>query len=148
MKISHSNKKLNPNLRFISEKVKEIGKNCSQIISIYLYGSVSRGEANKKSDLDLLFLVKKNTRQNFLDVLMRDKKYIQLYHWAINQFEGGIIPLVVSSEELTRDFDTLAEKILLEGLLLYGKEMKEVITREELPIHDRKKDLLGIVRSL
>lgn len=128
MKISHSSKELNSNLRFISDKVKEIGKIYSQIISIYLYGSVSRGEANEKSDLDLLFLVEKNTRKNFLDVLMRDEKYIQLYNWTINQFEGGIIPLVVSSEELTRDFDTLAEKILLEGLLLYGKEMKKGIT--------------------
>ncbi len=124
-----------------------IGQRYQQIKSIFLFGSVARGDTDEKSDIDLLFLIYENN-SGFYDVLSHDDDYRIFEDWALEKVEGGVNPFVCDSEELIRDFDTLIEKILLEGIRLYGKDIEGLQNRLQQERKKSKSNLLDLVRSL
>ncbi|MFX1445484.1 MAG: nucleotidyltransferase domain-containing protein [Promethearchaeota archaeon] len=134
-------------LKPIKKIAEKIGEKYSSIISIYLFGSVARGNANKKSDIDLFILIEGNPTEIFLK-LSNDKEYKELENWAFNVVEGGLSPLLCDKKELINDFDTLLDKILKEGLCLYGTNLNMVLSQIPRKRRNNKSLLLEIVRSL
>ena len=105
-----------------------IGKKYSFIISIYLYGSVAHGNANKDSDIDIFILAEGNPTEIFL-TLSRDEDYKNLENWAFDIVEGGLSPFICNKNKLIDDFDTLLEKIIKEGIRLYGTNLEMVLSQ-------------------
>ena len=134
-------------LNIIRSLAKKIGPKYPQINSIYLFGSVARAEVDNESDIDLFFLIDGKC-SNFFDVLVRDEDYKSLEDWALEKVEGGLTPLICNTEELVNDFQTLYDKLLLEGIRLFGSDLKEL---ESTMRHKKKDDgpsLLDLIRTL
>ena len=131
-------------IRRIAEK---IGPKYDQIKSIYLFGSVARGDADKKSDIDLFFLVRGKS-SDLITILTHDDDYGAFEDWAFEKVEGGVNPIVCNKDELINDFSTLTEKILIEGIRLYGQDIKEMQGLIKDKEKENKVNLLDLVRSL
>lgn len=131
-------------IKIIAEK---IGEKYSFIISIYLFGSVARGNANKESDIDLFILTEGNPTEIFL-ILSNDEDYKNLEDWAFDVVEGGLSPLICNKKELIDDFDTLLDKILKEGICLHGANLDMVLSQIPRKKRNNESQLLEIVRSL
>ncbi len=125
-----------------------IGLKNPQILSLYIFGSVARDEADALSDLDLLFLVPPEHTGNFFSVLAHNPDYFALESWILSIFEGGVNPLILDPLDLVLGYDTLIPRIKKEGILLYGKPLEEVIKsipRRKPPVSP---SLLELVESL
>ncbi|MHA1151016.1 MAG: nucleotidyltransferase family protein [Promethearchaeota archaeon] len=135
------------NFNSIRTFAEKISQRYQQIKSIYLFGSVARGDADERSDIDLFLLVKGKSSEFFV-LLSKDEDYRVFEDWALGKVEGGINPFICNEEELKDDFDTLIKKILNEGIRLYGQDLKEI----KGLIRDKKNGnsltLLELVRSL
>ena len=131
-------------IKILAEK---IGEKYSFIITIYLFGSAARGNANKKSDIDIFILTEGNPTEIFL-TLSRDENYTKLENWAFDVVDGGLSLLICNKKELIDDFDTLLEKILREGIRLYGANLNMVLSQIPRKKKQNKTKLLEIVRSL
>ena len=131
-------------IRRIAEK---IGPKYPQIKSIYLFGSVARGDADKKSDIDLFFLVIGKS-SDLITILTHDEDYGTFENWAFEKVEGGVNPIVCNRDELINDFSTLTEKILFEGIRLYGQDLKEMQGLIQDKDKKNKVNLLDLVRTL
>ncbi len=127
-------------IKIFAEK---IGEKYSYIINIYLFGSAARGSANKESDIDFFILTEGNPSEIFL-TLSHDEDYKNLEDWAFDIVEGGLSPLICNKKELIDDFDTLLEKILKEGIRLYGENLDQIPRKK----NNNESELLEIVRSL
>ncbi|MEE9378613.1 MAG: nucleotidyltransferase domain-containing protein [Candidatus Lokiarchaeia archaeon] len=134
-------------LKQIKIFAEKIGEKYSFIISIYLYGSTARGNANKESDIDFFILTEGNPTEIFL-TLSRDEDYKNLEDWAFDVIEGGLSPLICTKKELINDFDTLLEKILKEGIRLYGANFDTILSQIPRKKKNNELKLLEIVRSL
>ena len=140
-----SNIKLDFNqIKIFAEK---IGEKYSFIITIYLFGSAARGNASKKSDIDIFILTEGNPTEIFL-TLSRDENYTKLENWAFDVVDGGLSLLICNKKELIDDFDTLLEKILREGIRLYGANLNMVLSQIPRKKKQNNTKLLEIVRSL
>lgn len=131
-------------IKILAEK---IGEKYSFIITIYLFGSAARGNANKNSDIDMFILTEGNPTEIFL-TLSRDENYKKLENWAFDVVDGGLSLLICNKKELIDDFDTLLEKILREGIRLYGANLNMVLSQIPRKTKQNKTKLLEIVRSL
>ena len=131
-------------IKILAEK---IGEKYSFIITIYLFGSVARGNASKKSDIDIFILTEGNPTEIFL-TLSRDENYKKLENWAFDVVDGGLSLLICNKKELIDDFDTLIEKILTEGIRLYGAHLNMILNQIPRKKKKKKSKLLEIVRSL
>ena len=131
-------------IKIFAEK---IGEKYSFIISIYLFGSAARGNANKESDIDFFILTEGNSSEIFL-TLSHDEDYKKLEDLAFDVVEGGLSPLICNKKELIDDFDTLLEKILKEGIRLYGENLEIVLSQIPRKKKKNESELLEIVRSL
>lgn len=131
-------------IKIFAEK---IGEKYSFIISIYLFGSVARGNASKESDIDLFILIEGNPTEIFL-ILSNDEVYKNLEDWSFDIVEGGLSPLICNRKELIDDFDTLLNKILKEGICLYGANLDMILSQIPRKKRKTKSQLLEIVRSL
>jgi len=144
-------KRNNFNYFKIHEKIKtaaeKVGMNHSEIRSIYLFGSMARKDADNYSDIDILFVVSNNPEEFYLK-LIHDEDYKILNDWAIEIVEGGLVPFICDSKELVLNFDTLPDKILKEGILLYGTQLSEIIREVPQKNKSHSPNLLDLVRSL
>ena len=61
MEEQHDYSGIPPDIDDLKYFAKTLGAKFSNIISIYLFGSVARGDADWKSDVDLLFLVRRGS---------------------------------------------------------------------------------------
>jgi len=80
--------------------------------------------------------------------LTQDEDYKILNDWAIRIVEGGLVPFICDSKELLINFDTLPDKILKEGILLYGTQLSEIISQIPRRSKFNSPNLLDLVRSL
>ncbi len=135
------------NLKPIEIFSEKIGEKYSFIISIYLFGSVARGDASKESDIDLFILIEGNPAEIFL-TLSNDEDYKILDDWAFDVVDGGLSPLVCNKKELIDDFDTLIDKILKEGNCLYGTNLDMLLSQIPRKKSNKESQLLELVRSL
>lgn len=70
-------------IKDFTKKTKNLLKD--NLVDILIYGSVSRGEANKNSDIDVIVIVKKNVFKNQMklaamafDILMETGEYVSV----------------------------------------------------------------------
>ncbi len=102
-----------------------LGSKFPNVRSIYLFGSVARGEADEASDVDLLLLVNDSTPIAIFDKIRSDKEFKWLEDWSLDWVEGGLNAILTTPTELVRVYDTLVDKILLEGTRLYGEDLAQ-----------------------
>jgi len=86
-------------------------KHISELLSIVLFGSYAKGNANKQSDIDLLFLVNDLRDKNLREAIERECASFQYSH------NIKISPLITNIEEF--------KKMLNSEELNAGKETKE-----------------------
>jgi len=135
------------NIVHIRKLAEKIGLRYRQIISIYLFGSVARGDADEFSDIDLFILIDGSATNLFL-TLNRDVDYKLLEDWALNIVEGGLSPLILNRKELTGEFDTFVGRILQEGIFLFGENLMPLLNKTTHKQKENGSELLDLVRSL
>jgi len=138
---------LQKNIDHIRKSAEKIGLRYPQIISIYLFGSIARGDADELSDIDLFILIDGNTTDIFL-TLNRDVDYKLLEDWALDVVEGGLSPLILNRNELINEFDTFIRRILQEGILLFGENLVPLFNKTTHKQKGSRSELLDLVRSL
>ena len=69
------------NIAYIRKSTEKIGLRYPQIISIYLFGSIARGDADEFSDIDLFILID-DSATNFFLILNHDVDYKLLEDWG------------------------------------------------------------------
>lgn len=102
---------------YISEFV-EYARKIEKVISIVLFGSIAKGEADKRSDIDLLVILdeKKIEGSETLEGLKRVKRSIEE--------KGARLELTVMNvEDFRRADKNFVEDIIREGVLLFGKPL-------------------------
>jgi len=109
--------------------IQEIVADLSEsIVSIVLYGSVSRGQERSFSDIDLLVLVvAKEDQQNVQNVFEQKNESF------IARFGNVLSPLVLPVTEFRqryREGDALITEIVNTGQVIYGKLISEVMSHE------------------
>lgn len=105
----NKNQKFKTILGSIISKLTE--KYLSEILSIVLFGSYAKGNANKQSDIDLMFIVDDLKDKNLRESIERECASIHYSH------NIKISPLITNIEEF--------KKMLKEKELNVGKEIKE-----------------------
>jgi len=81
-----------------------------------LFGSVARGEASEKSDIDILIIYKKNESSVKENIGKEAQKFLDIY-------DAEIIPAYLSVKEAGKKrkrFDRFMMNALNEGKVLYG----------------------------
>jgi len=101
------------------------------IISIYLYGSIARGESTPDSDIDILFITK-NSFIKEIQSLVHSKDYYELDKQVIQYYPGGLQILILDINTLENSFSTLPSKLLIEGKVIFGKSIEEIVEIEKL----------------
>jgi len=135
------------NIAHIRKSAEKIGLRYPQIISIYLFGSIARGDADEFSDIDLFILID-DSATNFFLILNHDVDYKLLEDWALNVVEGGLSPLILNKKELMGDFDTFLGRILQEGILLFGENLILLFNKINHKKKESGSELLDLIRSL
>lgn len=64
---------------FLREVAGDFGLKYPNIRSIYLFGSVARGDADPRSDVDFFFLVQEGTTQEVLHQLLNDPGFWRIF---------------------------------------------------------------------
>lgn len=106
-------------INMAKEFVERIDKN--QIISVILFGSVIRGEATERSDIDLLIVYDKDRETVEKNVSELSDKFL----------EKDIIvsPIFLSKEEvldMIKKYNSFVLRIQEEGKVVFGKSLKEI----------------------
>ncbi len=86
------------------------------IENIVLFGSVARGEASEKSDIDILIIYKKNESSVRENIGKQAQKFLDVY-------DLETVPTYLSVKEALKRrkrFDRFMMNVLNEGKLLYG----------------------------
>jgi predicted nucleotidyltransferase/biotin operon repressor len=95
------------------------------IVSIILYGSVSRGEERSSSDLDVLVLVSTDADQDQIQELFAEKN-----DYFISRFGNVLSPIILSIAEFRQRYgggDGLLREIVDTGRVIHGKLISEVL---------------------
>ncbi len=111
---------------FASFLLEKSGKNLERINQIILFGSVARGEASEKSDIDI-----------FVDLISDEKKIGKIIEKAVNDFYESVkfrkywkllgveneIKCVYGKLDRWKD---IKRSIISDGIILYGKYKEQV----------------------
>lgn len=94
----------------------------NNLVSIVLFGSIARGHLTKESDIDILFIVKKEdtTQKN---------KIIKLFQTISLNIEREITPLIIEEKEFKKQLtqaNSFAGQVQKERIILYNT--KQFIT--------------------
>ncbi len=146
-KIKINNSRLIIDLTPIKTFAEKIGKRYPFLLSIYLYGSVARGDADKESDIDILIIAEGNPSEIYL-ILFKDEDYKNLEDWAFEIVEGGLSILICNEKEITQHFDTLINKILIEGILLHGTNLEVILSKYPTKHDAHESNLLDLMKTL
>ncbi len=98
-------------LSYLSEKIAKVSP---EIVAIILYGSYARGEAGKKSDIDLLIILErkdKNLKEKVVDIIEST---------AVGR---KVIPIFATPKDLTRTPYYIFD-IIKDGVVLYKNAAK------------------------
>jgi len=122
----------------LTEEIKKISKEHSEIESVIVFGSVARDQAGKGSDIDICIVLKnENTKNNISSkILDIEEKYDKNINLVFTDS---------SFKDLDRQF---IETILREGITVYGKKPDASIKQLELePYEIIKFDLSNLTQS-
>lgn len=92
-------------------------KDFDGILSIVLFGSVARGEATSKSDIDLMVIYSSKNPETIKKINDLANENLQILHFTLEELE---------------DEPTLAGALSGEGILLYGKPVNICIDNDNL----------------
>ena len=79
------------NSKMIIQKLKSIFKNDSRITSAWIFGSVSRGEAHEKSDIDVMIELLPNIKFSMMDMLELQFQLSQHFDRKVDVVEKGFV---------------------------------------------------------
>lgn len=100
------------------EFVKEISSHVGRIYSVIVFGSVAKGTAEKKSDIDIVVVFDVKGRVGGLD----ERNDITKIAHAVEEKYGKTFQLVFADREFG-GFDTyFVQQLFREGLILFGKQ--------------------------
>ena len=106
--------------------IREMVDGLSQsIVSLVLYGSVSRGEERPSSDLDVLVLVSTDADQDQMQELFAEKN-----DYFISRFGNVLSPIILSIAEFRQRYrggDGLLREIVDTGRVIHGRLISEVL---------------------
>lgn len=91
------------------------------VVSVILFGSVAREEPNEKSDIDLLIIYKGDRPDAELKVNALVEKYLES--------DVYVTPVLYSEREIKEmavKYNSFITKIENEGIILYGKKLKDI----------------------
>lgn len=94
------------------------------IVSIILFGSRARGEEKPKSDIDLMFIVKKGDEDKC------EKKIMDLNPKISATFGASITSIIYSTTKFSfkaKNKEPLVKNIIKEGKIIYGKYISDFI---------------------
>ena len=122
----------------LTEEIKKISKEHSEIESVIVFGSVARDQAGKGSDIDICIVLKNENTKNNISSKILDIE--EKYDKNIN---------LVFTDSSFRDLDRqFIETILREGITVYGKKPDASIKQLELePYEIIKFDLSNLTQS-
>ncbi len=117
----------------IIELLQTFGQKNSQIIkSIYLFGSVMRGDYTNNSDLDLLIIIAEGYKKEVYKRLDTSMEFSEANRLFSQKFSEGITPIIDTIRDLVENFDPLAQTILREGLLVFGEPIAILLQASEI----------------
>lgn len=120
--------------RPVKEAVEELRNGLENVLGIVLYGSVARGEADRRSDIDLWVLVSEHRAQsqrtaNTIELDLEDQSYDnERYSYDIDVEEVSSIP---------RYTDNVRE-IVVSGITVYETDQFEKV--QQLLMHEASTD--------
>ena len=117
-----------------------------EIIEITVYGSVARGEADSRSDVDVFVLLLKSLEAETEDRLFELARNISEKHFY-RKGEWNKITLVLFSPDRERDFDTRALAAMLGGVRIYSK-FKPLVIMPLVPSTLFRLDLGGVSETI
>ncbi len=108
----------------------------NHIMSIYLFGSSARGDSTDDSDIDIL-IITENGFESPIKNLVFSKEFFELDKIAVENFSGGLQILTLDLKLIEKSFDTLPNKLLAEGKLLFGLPISDYIDIEKLNANNK-----------
>lgn len=109
---------------------------------------MATGEADWKSDVDVLVLVEPGAEVSMATTLHRDPDIQALDGDIVQRMQGGLNVLVTEPENLIADYDTLADKIIAEGIRLHGIDLSVAIAHVDRSSHLPAVSLQDLVDSI
>ena len=118
----------------ITELIQTFGQKNSQMIkSIYLFGSIVRGDYTNNSDLDMLIIITEGSRKEAYKRLDTSNEFNEANRLFSQKFIEGITPIIDTIQGLVENFDPLAQTIQREGILVFGETIDNLLQAPEKP---------------
>lgn len=111
-------------IKDLAAEIKKI--KTEDIISIGLFGSISKGKEKPHSDIDVLVLINKNINKERITGLIRKKN-----EYFISRFGNSLAPYIVTKKEFVSRYkkgEKLIKNIIKNGEIISGKTFGEIIT--------------------
>ncbi len=108
---------------FASYLLQNVGKSAERVRQIILFGSVARGEADRKSDVDIFIdVTDESVEDAILSVNEQFAESVKVKkYWALLDVKNKINCTVGKLEE----WDSLQRSLIADGIVLYGKYQRE-----------------------
>lgn len=113
---------------FTSFLLQRLNEDANQIKQIILFGSVTRGESNKKSDIDLFIDILNKKIENRI-IKLKDRFYSSesfIHIWTLLGIKNEINCSIGKLE----DWDNLKGSLIANGIVLYGKYKENTKTEQ------------------
>jgi len=112
-------------------------KHRQMIKSIYLFGSMVRGDYGSDSDLDILIIVEKGYKYEIRKRLNNSKEFDEANTLFSNKYIIGINPIIDTLQGIIENFDNLHQTVMREGVLIFGEKIEE--SMQEIEIKEPEK---------
>ncbi|MHA1734562.1 MAG: nucleotidyltransferase family protein [Promethearchaeota archaeon] len=87
---------LEVDVEYLKSSFERMGEAVPGILSVYLFGSFARGDADESSDVDVLVVASESAGAGVNTTLQRNPDFQELETWALDLVEDGLGPLVVT----------------------------------------------------
>ncbi|MEK6857219.1 MAG: nucleotidyltransferase domain-containing protein, partial [Nanoarchaeota archaeon] len=132
----------------ISHSLQFLREDAEHIKEIILFGSVSRGEDGKESDIDLFFNTKKEMEQKIISAKEKFLTSQRAEKWKLLNIKNEIN---IQSGDLDEE-EGLKESIISNGIVLFGryspKEEKERATLFTIHVKEKASENLKLWRKI
>ena len=114
--------------KMLEELILEIKKiKLKDIVSIVLFGSISKGKEKPHSDIDILLIISKEENKKDVEERIREKNA-----YFISRFGNSLSPYLITGQEFIERYkkgDKLLKNIVKDGQIIFGKTFGEQITK-------------------
>ncbi len=135
-------------MKKIIELLKGFGQENRQMIkSMYLFGSIVRGDYTSDSDLDILIIVEEGNKKGVRKLLDNSNTFKEANTLFSKKFIEGINPIIDTIQGITENFDTLHETIIREGVLIFGEKIEKLL-QETIIKEPEKIELRELIKEI